>query len=325
MSLFAAALALGLSTSAWAQPPAASPEDADRLAQAMQLYDEGVKAAKAGQWDKARTFYLHAWSVQKHWQIAANLGLAEANAGKHRDAAEHLSYFLREAPNVTAGDRKKTQELIDKARTKVGALTVAVSPEGAEVLVDGQAVGTAPIKGEVFVEPGAHVVEARLDGYKPAQATKELQAGGKDSLELHMVKEEPTKAGGRGLPGPAGPVKVQESRPNMTVIVVGAVVTAVAAGAGLGFNIIALREQGARGPEEMYCSVQSACDEYNKHELARANFTAAAMASYIVAGAFGAGTLTYALVKTLKKPESTIKADLLLGPGTAGAMVTVHW
>jgi hypothetical protein len=39
----------------------------------------------------------------------------------------------------------------------------------AEVLVDGKAVGTAPLASEVFVEPGAHTIEARLSRRGPAQ------------------------------------------------------------------------------------------------------------------------------------------------------------
>ena len=40
-----------------------------------------------------------------------------------------------------------------------GGLTVNVNVKDAEVLVDGTAIGTAPLLTEVFVEPGAHPLD----------------------------------------------------------------------------------------------------------------------------------------------------------------------
>src|SRR4051812_35204786 len=71
-------------------------------AQAALDYEAGVKAAEQGDTARAYTLLVKAWSLKRHFQVAANLGLTELDLGKHRDAAEHLAYFLREATSVSA-------------------------------------------------------------------------------------------------------------------------------------------------------------------------------------------------------------------------------
>jgi hypothetical protein len=54
-------------------------------------------------------------------------------------------------------------------------LSVATTPSGATVLVDGISVGTTPL--DVEVAPGAHEVEVQRDGYRSVAATEEVQLG----------------------------------------------------------------------------------------------------------------------------------------------------
>jgi hypothetical protein len=325
MSLYVIFLGLALSAPALAQPPGLSAADADLSAQAMELYNEGLKAAKLGQWDKARTFYLGAWRVQHHPQIAANLGRAELKSGKHRDAAEHLTYFLREAPSIDPADRKRTQELLVEARAKVGTLTIAVNRDGAEIRIDGTSAGAAPLKGEVFVEPGRHSVEARLEGYMPTQATQELRAGSEARVDLQFAPTELRKPEAAMLPIPPTQDEEQRGGPKKTVVLVGTAASIAALGATVGFSIASENKRAERGKYRDYCYSHAACDQYNNAEDARASFGNAAITSAILAGILGAGTLTYVLVTQPKKPQTAARANLVLGAGTAGAMVTVPW
>ena len=105
VSLGITLLALVPSTPACAQPPPPPPAavvppplSPEQDAEATRLYDEGRKLAKTDQWIKARDAFLRAWHLKPHWQIAAALGRAELKAGLHRDAAEHLTASLRDAP-----------------------------------------------------------------------------------------------------------------------------------------------------------------------------------------------------------------------------------
>jgi hypothetical protein len=130
----------------------------------VKLHDEGMKAARAGQWEKARVALLEAFTRKPHCKIAATLGWAELMAGKPRDAAEHLSFFLREAQDVSAADRQKVEKMLAEAKATIGTVTVQVDAEGAEVLVDEQTVGTAPL-----AEPPSPVQTSGLDVGAPSE------------------------------------------------------------------------------------------------------------------------------------------------------------
>ena len=108
-------------------------------------------------------------------------------------------------------ERRSVEELLAQARVKVGAITVRVEPAGAEVFVDGKAVGKAPLAGEVFVEPGARVIEAKLAGYEAAQACVDhvsagakCDVGGTASMEVRSSRE--------GLGGGGGAVGCRRTR-----------------------------------------------------------------------------------------------------------------
>ena len=81
------------------KPKAAAAAPADKEAakkkkEVDKLYEDARKAAKKKQWDKASDLYLQAFRLEPHWKIAASLGHAETEAGRSRDAAEHLAFAL---------------------------------------------------------------------------------------------------------------------------------------------------------------------------------------------------------------------------------------
>jgi hypothetical protein len=179
---------------------------------------------------------MGAWALKQSYDIAANLANTELLLGMKRDAAEHFAMCLR---TFAATGSKAQQEVVKKqfeeARQEIGALLIKVSVDGAEVLVDGKSVGRAPLKGEVFVEPGTRTVEARLSGYEPTKQSISAVKGAPTltvTLELTAVKApapatptgpaptpgEPATAGnpaagsggavagGAGTPGPTPPL-----------------------------------------------------------------------------------------------------------------------
>lgn len=70
-------------------------------------------------------------------------------------------------------------------------LLVASQPPGAQVLVDGDAVGETPL--ELDVEPGAHEVTVRLDGYRPRSHQLSFDEGERESLSVTLEAEGPDR------------------------------------------------------------------------------------------------------------------------------------
>lgn len=138
-------------------PSAAVRERAERLNLA------GKRAYREGRDEDALRALQQAWALHKAPRFAANLALIELRTGRFLEAVQHFTYAIEHAPpDITPQQRASIVEGLAEAKQHVSTLVLQVEPEGAEVLLDGQVVGVAPISSEVHVQPGSHVIAARL-------------------------------------------------------------------------------------------------------------------------------------------------------------------
>lgn len=306
--------AAGLLLASLAKGGLASAEEKGATAEkADNLYADGVKAAREGQWETARVALLLAFTQKRDAKTAANLGLVELVAGKPRDAAEHLSFFLREARDINTQDRQVTEELLTKAKTKIGTVTIRVNTQGAEVLVDGQRVGTSPLTRSVFLEPGNRKLEAKKEGFSSSREEVAVAASSAPvvTLKLSPVQTPPL------VPAPK-PDQAHDAPPNTGTprwrtwgIVGGAGLAAVGTGIGIGFSIAAnAKNVDAQEKKDLLVSktpiekpicpnqaTDSLCGEMAKHANARDTYRNVAIAGFAAGGVGIAGALFSALWK----------------------------
>ena len=133
--------------------------------ESLRLIDEGKKAYKAGQYDKARELFSASYKLKPEYNALFWLSHAEAKSSRPRDAAEHLEVSLREAKTASADDRQTAQKLFEEVTAKLATWYVKVSIDGADVYLDGKLVGKSPLAAPLFVEPNTHEVEARKEGF----------------------------------------------------------------------------------------------------------------------------------------------------------------
>lgn len=97
----------------------------------------------------------------------------------HRDAAEHLGYFLREAPKDTpAARRAGAEEMYREACKRVTRIQLQVDPPDAEAILDGRSLGRGPWAAEIVLTPGRRVLELRESQDGLANAGTGLLIGG---------------------------------------------------------------------------------------------------------------------------------------------------
>jgi len=194
--VFAAALPVRAQPKAAAKPtvpakPAASVQHDAIKAAATDLYDRGMKAMDEQRWDDCRASFLAAWNIDRYYQIAGNLAACEAKLGRYVDAAEHITFSLHEMPTTAPAERRALAEkLLAEVRAKVAEITIGSSKTGAEIFLDGRSLGRSPLASAVFVEPGEHKLEAKLDG---AAAQTSVTATGGGTHEAMLKFEEPKK------------------------------------------------------------------------------------------------------------------------------------
>jgi tetratricopeptide (TPR) repeat protein len=150
-------------------------------------FEKGTSAHQAGKFAEAEEMFLKVWAVRKAWDVAANLGLAQVNLGKHAAAAEHLSFALRWFPaSEAAGTRAVLERRLATSQAEVGALKIVVNVSGAEVRTGGDLKGTTPLDHEIFVAPGNVTVEVRKEGYETVRRTITIEKGQNETLSIEL-------------------------------------------------------------------------------------------------------------------------------------------
>jgi len=203
-SLVAALLAVVLQGGhAYAQQPPAS----DPVTEvARQRYEEGVKAFDAGRYEDARSAFLQAYALKRHPAVLLNLGLSEIRTGKYvEDGGNHLQQFLREHAGATPDQKASAEKAIGDAKKKTAWLVVSVDASGADVSVDGTAVGKSPLLDPYFVKPGKHTLLATHSG-KSATTQVDAKAGAATPASLNLgVGTPPAAVVPTPPPGSAAP------------------------------------------------------------------------------------------------------------------------
>jgi hypothetical protein len=308
----------------------ASSNDPDE--RASHWLSAGNKAFKEGRFEEAEKAYRQAFEIKKGFDIAGNLGVAEMAQGKHKQAAQHLAFTLRMFPLTgEPGLREQMQKAYDKCRQSVAAVRVDVDVKGAQIYVDGALQGEAPLPDEVFVDPGEHVFEARLEGYQGTPQRVTAQKGA--PVEILLALSPIPKPEREPAPLPVAPAP----RSLVPGFVLGGVAV-LGFGGGIAFLAVSAgrRSEASALSTQIVGNHQSCIPGAGNFDSARcgglhdklqsyATLHNTAVGAFIAGSAAALGTAAYFLWPMVVRPKSTGKALRLVpavGPGEAGAVVT---
>jgi len=172
-----------------AGPTLADEADEGAKLEAKRLIEEGDKLFADGDAEGALDKYLAAHAAFPSPKIYYPLARAEEKLGRLGASLAHYEQFLADAgKTVSAALRKEAKRAADRLRKLVARVTFQVDVEGAVVTVDGRPVGSTPIDGVIFVDPGDRVFAAEAEGYKPARLEQTLAAG--EQVEIILDMEE---------------------------------------------------------------------------------------------------------------------------------------
>jgi hypothetical protein len=227
-------------------------------------------------------------------------------------------------PTGTAGEKPRELERLDryneyKAMLEevlklVGTLRIQVEPAGAEVLIDGKSEGKAPFEDPLFVDPGKHTIEVKLDGYKPAQVVVDMAAGSSKDILIVLGQEE--RRSGDGVPSSAQPgasggvePRKEEGPAGIPPIVIGGLVaTGAFYAASIGFMVAA----------------QNQAATYDGLASSR-TFADLVLITASLGSALGVGTTVYAMALPFSRPESATYIVPMASVNSGGVMLTGRW
>jgi hypothetical protein len=136
-------------------------------ADANTLVKEGVDLRKNGNELGALKRFQEAYELAKTPRILAHMGVTEQALGRWAAADRHIREALETGKHDPwiQKNRAALQEALKFVEDHVGRLDVIGEPAGAEVLVEGEAVGVLPLPSPVRVAAGTVVVEVRAQGF----------------------------------------------------------------------------------------------------------------------------------------------------------------
>lgn len=168
-------------------PAPALAQDDVTLTMARERFKEGVGYFDKKDFAKARVAFLQAYALKKHPSVLLNLAQSELRSGHEADAAKHFAQYLREHKDATEAERQGADTGLTAAKALVTEVALDVDANGAEIYVDGDLEGQAPLPGSVYLTPGAHEIQARKDG-KSVSGSVNATAGQSTSLRLSLAR-----------------------------------------------------------------------------------------------------------------------------------------
>jgi len=186
-----AALWLGAGATASAQDDDAP--DAETTAAARALFDEGMNAVDAGNFQQATDLLSRSIELRDSPVTRTNLALALVELGHLVAATEHLRAAIRMAEPSSRVWELASNYLRD-LEPRLGQLRIAVegSPEGTEVRLDGRAVPAALVGVYQPVDPGHHSIELFRGDDRLSDQRVQIVSGRRSSVTL--VAGAPTAA-----------------------------------------------------------------------------------------------------------------------------------
>ena len=197
------ALLLGFAATARADPQNPTKAERDR---AHELFMQSKKLDCA----KASPLLEEAWALHHSADIAANLGMCEAEASKYPEAATHLAFAdAHIMASATKDQREKVSNALALVKKQVGEVMLSVQPDGAAISVDGNPVGISPLPAPLFLPPGDHQVRATADGYGDVGRIVTAKKGERTEVAIELLLLSASGTGGTtagtgGAPSGAG-------------------------------------------------------------------------------------------------------------------------
>ncbi len=294
--------------------PDAGKAAADAQKEAGKKFDEGTKAQKAGQHDKAKEAFDAAFKLTPTPEIALALAKSEMQLGKTRQAAEHLSFYLRKSEGAKSDDKQAAEKLFTEAKGKIGSAVVTVDSDGAEVFVDGASVGQSPLAGPIFFDPGPRTIVIRKEGMETAQKQINAAAGKEEAILVQLVVPLPPP------PPPPPPLPPPPPAKNKTLILAGFGVAGglVLVGIGTGIGAAVTNSSSVSTWQDNGCSraKPNCLSDFNDAQSTKVALGNTSWATLVVGGLLGGATAAYAFTDLFTpKKQSAPQARVVVTPG----------
>lgn len=309
------------------------------------LIHRGIELRKQGNDRAALDEMQQAYAIKHAPRAAAQLGFTEQALGLWPEAEEHVHEALASTGDAWVRKNRTTIEAaLATIREHVGRVQVDGGEPGAQVTVNGRAVGSMPLPDSVPVNAGPVDVEMRAAGYAPALKTVNVAAGELTRVSFTLQpaalasaqarQPPPFQPGTASLPstvpppGSGGTTLVDRRDPGRAKRMTGIGLVAgglVALGGGVAASVVAKNKFDAIGADA------AAGRPYNEGNGNWKGYETGAGVLYVVGGAAIVGGVVLYVAGRPRTEEgrtpavSSVALRPTVTPGRAGATVSVRF
>jgi PEGA domain len=227
--------------------PQESPPDPDRPAkpnpeqsEADRHFKSGVTLYKEAKYAEALAEFERAYEIAPHPLVLYNIAGCHRELSHYAESVKYSRRFLEEGKGVVPKSRLETARTeLDAVLARIARVSVSVEgSEGAELLLDGESLGTMPLEMPLVLAPGEHRLVARAEGYRDAERTLRTASGDEVDVALTLTR----------LPKKPPRVAVRDPEVKVKAKVIAPVARAqrhFAIGAGFGTNLRRVKDTGA--------------------------------------------------------------------------------
>ncbi|MGH7328554.1 MAG: PEGA domain-containing protein, partial [Polyangiaceae bacterium] len=227
-AVLSAVLMLGIVAPARAAEP-----DPKTTEDARAHFQRGVDLYRDADYRSAIIEFRRAYDLVPNWHIQYNIAQSCAEVQDYPCAQRALQAYLAQGAAEVPADRRKTiEDELHRVTGRIAHLSVTVNRADAEVFVDEQSLGKAPLAAPASISEGHRRVSATLPTGQTVSKVIDVAGGDNVSVSLEFI-DAPVAA----APKPA-PAKAQA--PSKAPIIVGLLATGILAAGATTTGILSL-------------------------------------------------------------------------------------
>jgi tetratricopeptide (TPR) repeat protein len=168
----------------------APPTDAT-IKEARDHYEAGLALYSDGEFQRAAIEFDRAYELVPNYRALYNIGQVRIQLHNYARATKALKAYLQQGGDKVDAERKKSvQDDLEMLATRTATFALTSNEDGADVAVDGEAVGTTPLAEPLLLDTGEHRIALSKAGFVTREISVTLASRDSQSLQVDLQKEQ---------------------------------------------------------------------------------------------------------------------------------------
>ena len=162
---------------------------ADDTVAAKEKVEEGKRLVEEEKYEAALEAFESSYALRPKPWVLFNIAMCNKALHRYTDAIAAFKKFLESETDPSSTTGSLARASLAELERLVGKVRLVEAPKGAAVYIDGERVGTAPLKEPLALDPGRHVVRVSKDRFKSLDVEVIVASG--SEVEVRADLEQP--------------------------------------------------------------------------------------------------------------------------------------